>query len=360
MDGKDWSIYNRLIGAVKYDLMAPEIQLNETALHLLNLPSSTNLEQFIEVITAALWQQLSHLENGQSKLIAWPVTAQQPDRWLLWTAAHSNTINPQLFFQVTDQTTLGRVSRHWQHQAQLASIGQAMAGICHEVNQPLNAMRMRIYGLQSMHQGAGIDHLDEHLAALDEQVQRCAETLTNMRAMVGHQSLNLKRFDAGQSVEHIVQLLQHQSDLQQVQLRTSHRGTHIKGQFLVFGQAQQLEQVLINLINNARDALVNQPHLDGPATITLSLALQPNDGIEGVAIQVSDNGPGIAIELQEKVFSAYYTSKSTQQGTGLGLSICKDLMHDLGGQLTLSSSLGKTTFSLWLPTTVNEGPLAPQ
>ena len=360
MDSKHWTIYNGLIGAVKYNPVAPEIHFNDTALQLLDLPSNTHLDEFIEVIGASLWQQLSQLENGHSKLIAWPVTAQQPDRWLLWTAAYSNTINPQLFFQVTDQTSLGRATRHWQHQAQLASIGQAMAGICHEINQPLNAMRMRIYGLQAMHQGAGIDHLDKHLAALDEQVQRCAETLTNMRAMVGHQSLNLNRFDAGKSVEHIVQLLQHQLELQQVQLRTCHSSSHVNDPFLVFGQAQQLEQVLINLINNARDALVDEAHLDSPATITVSLTQQSKDGVEGVAIKVSDNGPGIAIELQEKVFAAYYTSKSTQQGTGLGLAICKDLMHDLGGQLTLSSGLGKTTFSLWLPTTLNEAPLAQQ
>jgi C4-dicarboxylate-specific signal transduction histidine kinase len=354
MDSKDWTVYNGLIGVVKYDPMAQHIYFNETALHLLDLPTGTNLAQFVEVISTPLWHQLSQLKNGQSKLIAWPVAAQQPSHWLLWTAAHTNTVTPQLFFQVTDQTELGRASRHWQQQAQLASIGQAMAGICHEVNQPLNAMRMRIYGLQAMHQGAGIDHIDEHLAALDKQVGRCAETLSNMRAMVGHQSLNLSRFDAGKSVERIVQLLQHQLELQQVHLCVTDSCNNINAEFLVFGQAQQLEQVLINLINNARDALVEQPTMDGPATISLSLSLQANNGIEGVAINVSDNGPGIATELQEKVFEAYYTSKSTQQGTGLGLAICRDLMHDLGGQLTLSSGLGKTTFSLWMPTTVNE------
>ena len=234
-----------------------------------------------------------------------------------------------------------------------------MAGICHEVNQPLNAMRMRIYGLQAMHQGAGIDHIDEHLAALDSQVGRCADTLSNMREMVGHQSLNLARFNVAKSIERIIQLLKHPFSLQQVKLCNTQISADMAAKFWVFGQAQRLEQVLINLVNNARDALEDEAHRKAPASINLSLNIEPNEGIEGVTIKVTDNGPGIPLALQEKVFEAYYTSKSAQQGTGLGLALCRDLMHDLGGNLTLASKPGKTTFSLWMPTAAIAVPAFP-
>ena len=112
----------------------------------------------------------------------------QNSRWLLWTAIHNPNVSANLFFQITDQTALGRTTSHWQQQSQLAIIGQATTGICHEVNQPLNAMRLRIYGLQAMLQGGGIDRIDTHLTELDNQVGRCAETLSNMREMLGHQS----------------------------------------------------------------------------------------------------------------------------------------------------------------------------
>ena len=350
MDSKDWTIYNDLIPAIKYDPVAQHIDFNAAVLQLLDLPSSTSLHQFVDFITPSLWHQVCHLKNRQSKLIAWPIAALKPSHWFLWTAAHTANAGADLFFQITDQTALGRTTSHWQQQSQLAAIGQAMAGICHEVNQPLNAMRMRIYGLQAMHQGAGIDHIDEHLAALDSQVGRCAETLSNMREMLGHQSLNLTSFDVGSSIEHIIQLLKHQFELQQVQLSSTHSCSDTGPKFLVFGQAQRLEQVLINLINNAHDALMDQPPVGAPATITLSLGLENSAGIDGVTINVTDNGPGIPPALQEKVFEAYYTSKSVQQGTGLGLAICKDLMHDLGGHLSLLSSDRTTTFSLWMPT----------
>jgi len=357
MHSEDWTVYHGLIAAAKYEPTAQLLHFNEPALRLLVLSSNTNLAEFIEVVTPLLWQQLCQLQHGQSKLIAWPIAASQPSHWFLWTAAHANTKHTTLFFQITDQTALGHTNSHWQNQAQLAAVGQAMAGICHEVNQPLNAMRLRIYGLQAMYQGDGIDQIDEHLAALDNQVERCASTLSNMREIVGRKPLNLGTFNASNSVDHIVQLLKHQLKLQSVELSITNNTTHRKSNFFVFGQAQQLEQVLINLIYNARDALLEHPVSDATANINLSLSLENNHDHQGVAIKVVNNGPGIAIELQEKVFEAYYTSKSSQQGTGLGLALCRELMHDLGGHITLSSSLEKTTFSLWLPVATNEEPM---
>ena len=357
MDSNDWTIYNGLIPAIEYDPVTQHIVFNAALLQLFNLPSHTHLPQFLEVITPLLWQQVCQLKHGQSKLIAWPIEALKPSRWLLWTAIHNPKVSASLFFQITDQTALGRTMSHWQQQSQLAIIGQATNGICHEVNQPLNAMRLRIYGLQAMLQSGGIDGIDTHLTELDNQVGRCAKTLSNMREMLGHQSLNLTTFDAATSIDRIIQLLKHQLDLQQVNLISNHNHSHAHSKFLVFGQAQRLEQVLINLINNARDALLEQPPTDETALISLSLALEDNQGIDGVRIKVTDNGPGIPLELQEKVFEAYYTSKGEHQGTGLGLAICKDLMCDLGGHLSLGSSPGSTVFSLWLPAIGSQEPL---
>tara|TARA_B100000780_G_C21019635_1_gene408600 strand:+ start:169 stop:714 length:546 start_codon:yes stop_codon:yes gene_type:complete len=181
MDSEDWTVYHDLILAIKFHFGTQDLHFNAAALQLLQLSSSINLDQFTKLVTPWLSLQLTQLQHGQSKLITWPIAASQLSHWLLWTAVTTELDKACLFFQVTDQTPLGRATSHWQHQTQLAAIGQAMAGICHEVNQPLNAMRMRIYGLQAMHQGASINSLDEHLAALDSRVGRCAATLSNMR-----------------------------------------------------------------------------------------------------------------------------------------------------------------------------------
>jgi len=194
-----------------------------------------------------------------------------------------------------------------------------------------------------MQKNGPIADLTGHLSALDEQVGRCADTLSNMREMVGHQSVNLTTFNACKSVEHVVNLLKSQLQIQQVQI-SSHNTSQ---QQLVYGQAQRLEQVLINLINNARDALIGQVQPAPQVKITVShMLLQDNAGIN---ISVADNGPGIDLAMQEKVFEAYYTSKADAQGTGLGLALCRDLSQDLGGSLSLTSSPGATVFNLWLP-----------
>jgi signal transduction histidine kinase len=358
MNSDDWTVYNSLIAVTKYDPVGHCLYANDAALDLLKLPSYEGPAEFYQVPTASFWPQIFQLKTGESKLIAWPLSAPQPSCWLLWTAFHTSEENATLYFQITDQTTLGRTNMYWHNQGQLSAIGQAMVGICHEVNQPLNAMRLRLYGLQTMNKSLGIDQMDDHLTALDAQVGRCASTVSNMLEIVGHQSINLGNIDAEKSVERIVQLLKYQLELQNIQLCYISSSTSISSNLFVFSQSQRLEQVLINLINNARDALVEQPPPDAPAIINLSLAIENNDGIDEVVINVTDNGPGIPIELQEQVFKAYYTTKSSQQGTGLGLALSRDLMHDLGGKLTLISVSGKTTFSLRLPTVTNEVPLA--
>jgi two-component system C4-dicarboxylate transport sensor histidine kinase DctB len=337
---------NTVFAAACFNPHQQQLNFNNTALALLHLPCKPHLVAFTELIGPNLWQQLKQLEHGHSKLLPWPANSNKPSTWMLWTSARQGQgQNQRQLWQITEQAALGRASQLWQHQSQLATVGQVMAGICHEVNQPLNAMRLRLYGLQTMQANGAIEDLGAHLTALDEQVGRCANTLASMREMVGHQSVNLQAFDACASVEQIVQLLKSQLQQQQVQL-TSHNTGQAQ---LVFGQAQRLEQILINLINNARDAIIGQAALTQPGALSVTLASAHKAGQAGVRISVEDNGPGIASDDQSKVFEAYYTNKDGQQGTGLGLALCRDLAHDLAGQLSLTSSPGHTKFELWLP-----------
>ena len=339
MDNHASATLSALFAAASFDPQTQTMKLNAAATSLLQLPIRPTLNQYTQLLDADQWLQLRQLEPGQSKLLPFASSSGSPDRWLLWTAAQQDGL---LIWQISDQTALGRTSLHWQHQSQLAAVGQVMAGICHEVNQPLNAMRLRLYGLQAMQKNGPISDLADHLTALDEQVGRCADTLTNMREMVGHQSINLTTFNASKSVEHVVNLLKSQLQIQQVKI-----SSHNTGQpQLVYGQAQRLEQVLINLINNARDALVGQT--TPPPQVNVSVS-HMSQGSAGINISVDDNGPGIDLALQKQVFEAYYTSKAGAQGTGLGLALCRDLSQDLGGNLKLTSSPGATVFNLWLP-----------
>jgi signal transduction histidine kinase len=128
----------------------------------------------------------------------------------------------------------------------------------------------------------------------------------------------------------------------------------IQGDLQVQGDPVQLEQVLLNLMINARQAMLGKGgsltikafRVDGPDT--------PAEG-PGVRIQVIDSGPGIPEKLMPKIFQPFFTTKGTAKkgevrGTGLGLSICKEIMEHHGGRIQVESQMGKgTTFTLFVP-----------
>lgn len=121
----------------------------------------------------------------------------------------------------------------------------------------------------------------------------------------------------------------------------------IQPELIVNGDVVQLEQVLLNLLINARQAMLGK---SGSITIK---AQQLEDG--QTRLQVIDTGPGIPDRFKEKIFQPFFTTKSAARkgepkGTGLGLSICKDIIEHHGGRIELHSELGKgTTFSIYLP-----------
>jgi signal transduction histidine kinase len=112
------------------------------------------------------------------------------------------------------------------------------------------------------------------------------------------------------------------------------------------GSRHQIEQILINLLLNARDALQNTPH---PVITIASFRQAREDGVF-VGISVHDNGVGIKREALSQIFQPFYTTKAEQKGTGLGLSVSLGIAESHGGTLTVDSEEGKySTFTLLLP-----------
>ena len=293
----------------------------------LGLPE-TGIQQDLE---DELWQQLLNIAStGHGQFI----TLQQQTYFCM---GQKQGDTYQWVLQI--QPHLQRQQEQWQQDAKLASVGQVMAGICHEVNQPLNAMRLRLYGLQQLATMGTIPDLDNHLEELDNQIERCANTLVNMRQLVGHQPVSHSQFDLAKSIDQVHKLLSSQLAQQGVKLSLP----SALPESLLFGQAQRFEQVLINLINNARDAILEQTEQqDGEIQIFLL------HQCGNYQLQVIDNGPGIPEHLQEKVFTPYYTSKQAH-GTGLGLALCQDLVNELDGTMQLDSKPGRTCFTINLP-----------
>jgi len=104
----------------------------------------------------------------------------------------------------------------------------------------------------------------------------------------------------------------------------------------------QVQQVFLNIINNAIDAIGK----DGEITITTGTTRKNNE----ISVEISDNGPGMPKDVLQKIFDPFFTTKEVGKGTGLGLSISYSIIEKLGGRILVASEEGKgTTFTIYLP-----------
>ncbi len=177
------------------------------------------------------------------------------------------------------------------------------------------------------------------------QIERCAK-ITQAILKFGRQDQpSAQPIDLAAFIDDIAQLVQKKAAVENITL-VQHIAAEL-GQ--VTADAVQLQQVFLNLLNNAIDAIIARHGADG-GRITISA--QP-DGEGSVAVSIADNGIGIPAEQIKKIFSPFFTTKPVGKGTGLGLSVCYGIVDRMGGVLAVSSQPGMgATFSLHLPTSI--------
>ncbi|WP_223483979.1 ATP-binding protein [Pseudomonas sp. A-RE-19] len=285
--------------------------------------------------------------NAQG-VVAWllcgfyPVQQRAPDLserdWLQLTAALAGPL-------------LERLREH-QHHLQLerleslqALLGEMATGLAHEINQPLNAMRMAIVNvLKRLSNGdAQIDYLTDKLNCIDAQVQRAARAVDHMRVFGRRSEVEQHPFNPAQAIEGTLSLLSEGMRGRGVELRVSETGFEVQ----VRGYVDQLEQVLINLMVNARDALLNKREADPAFKPWISVYAERDE--HTVRLWIEDNGGGIDPRLLERIFEPFFTTKPVGVGTGLGLSVSYGIVENMGGKLSVGNSSEGARFCIELP-----------
>jgi two-component system C4-dicarboxylate transport sensor histidine kinase DctB len=242
----------------------------------------------------------------------------------------------------------------------LRSLGQMAAGIAHELNQPLVGVRgLAEHLLVGMNRGWQLsdDRVRENLTRIVEQADRMSHIIQRVRTYAR---------DAGKPESRPVQVnevVQGALDMLGPQLRT--RGIALDPELteslpLVTANPMSLEEVVLNLLENAADALTEttEEGVDSaPLRILLRTRTSRKGGQQRVQIQVTDRGVGIPEDLLPKVFEPFFTTKGQDRGTGLGLAICKGLVEQVGGTIGIESEVGRgTTVTVSLPAaTENHG-----
>ena len=179
----------------------------------------------------------------------------------------------------------------------MATLGEMATGLAHEINQPLNVMRMAIVNvLKRLSKGdVQIDYLTDKLNRIDSQVQRAARVVDHMRVFGRRSEIEQLPFNPAQAIEGTLSLLAEGMRGKGVELRVSETGFDVQ----VHGHVDQLEQVLINLMVNARDALLGKRDTDREFKPWISLYAERDK--QSVRLWVEDNGGGIDPRLMEKI-----------------------------------------------------------
>ncbi len=248
--------------------------------------------------------------------------------------------------------------------SKLATLGEMAAGIAHELNQPLNVIRMAAdSSLILMEQGKTDPSFERR------QFERISINAVRMSNIIGHMGAFSRREDAVDDLELIdplesvtaaVSMVREQYALDDVDIDIELPDRSCR----VHGNPIRLEQVILNLLANARDALVLdkvEPESGRSfravqsGRIHVSVRYETHDAGDHVSsqsdivIRIDDNGGGIPAEDLDRVFDPFFTTKRTGQGTGLGLAIGYHIVDSLGGRIVASNGPEGARFEVWLP-----------
>jgi C4-dicarboxylate-specific signal transduction histidine kinase len=224
----------------------------------------------------------------------------------------------------------------------LAALGELAAGIAHELNQPLTAVKG--FAHEAVTALSKRRDPDAALSCLDEisrGADRMERIISHLRNFTRKSTADFEWVDVHAIFEESLVMLDKQLKSRGIAVE-KHFG---KGIPKVWGNPFQLEQVFINLATNARDAIEAKKSGRGKISITTSLA---GDGM--IEIRYSDDGVGIPEAVKGKIFNPFFTTKEVGKGMGLGLSISYGILARLNASILVESEIGKgTIFTIRLP-----------
>jgi C4-dicarboxylate-specific signal transduction histidine kinase len=240
--------------------------------------------------------------------------------------------------------------------SRLATLGEMASSVAHELNQPLAVARLAAEALAEMAAdspaGEFRDFALQKLERIVAQTERAAAIIRDLRNYARRPEGRGAPFDAAAAVRTAADLVQEQMRLARIRLVVSVTGETL----VVFGHANRLQQVLINLLLNARDAILERPAGEKPMHYVGNIFIAVSGSEDGGAvIVVEDDGAGIPDAVLPRLFEPFFTTKPLGHGTGLGLSISYDIVRQMGGAFTAENRReGGARFRIVFPPAAHE------
>jgi signal transduction histidine kinase len=232
-----------------------------------------------------------------------------------------------------------------------AAIGQLAGGIAHEINNPLAIIRgkLQILSQEINQKKASPEYIQTQLESIIKTTTRISRITHSMLTLARTDRGSTSTFKASEILSDTVTLVQESFAKYGIALLVDSGGG--TGNLTIESAVGPLQQVLMNLLSNARDALLDQKEKKITNTGDLWIKISTYLKDQYLVVQVEDNGPGIPDHLRDRIMEAFFTTKEVGKGTGLGLSLSKSIMEALGGKLELSRQQNPTTFLMMIPVT---------
>ena len=225
----------------------------------------------------------------------------------------------------------------------LASIGELASGIAHEINNPVAIMVEEAGWIEDLLEEEDLkqsENLDEFLRALQQirtQGKRCKGITHKLLSFARETDSRIQEVQVNDLIREIVSISEQRAKYNNILINT-----HLQEELpFILASQSELQQVMLNLINNANDAMENKG-----GTIDITSMIEDNS----MVIKVADTGPGIPAVNLSRIFDPFFTTKPVGKGTGLGLSICFGIINKMGGEMKVESKVGMgTTFYIKIP-----------
>jgi signal transduction histidine kinase len=238
------------------------------------------------------------------------------------------------------ERTTRRINTELAHASRLAVAGELTASIAHEINQPLGAVQTSADAADMLLQSG--EYRREELIRIVNRIRRdilrASDVIRRLRALLARQEPERLSFDVGLAVTDAVMILRPEAERRKIVLGAQSTSTAC----YIAGDRTQIQQILINLVLNAMDAMTDVP--EPRRRLQIFVQARAND----ILISVQDRGHGIAPDSLPKLFDSFFTTK--REGMGLGLSIARSIVESHGGRIWAENrDLGGATFHVELP-----------
>ena len=232
--------------------------------------------------------------------------------------------------------------------SKMAALGKLAAGIAHEVNNPLAVIKEKVGWLsdllseEDVSGSENFQEFDDALRKIDYHVDRAKKVTHRLLGFARRMEPSHERVNINKILAETIEFLRNEAHYRNIKIHSDYTANLPE----TTSDSAQLQQVFLNILNNAIDAMVK----DG--VISVQTTHYPKE--KKVGICFTDEGPGIPAEILSKIFDPFFTTKEVGKGTGLGLAISYSIVEKLGGNIVVNSEVGRgTTFTIMLPI-VNE------